>query len=471
MRKILLITLILLLDSNAFATDPPNLLAYKQMYLYAIDNGVSGAFDQIDAEYEARFVTFTKPVDSTLNKPGGSSVYYDGAKSMREFYELCNDRTGLTAGEIAILNQIPSYIEKVKEIIAHKYIAEAAVDDDAGGGYMAYPHGLSYVYSETGDTDAYDGLVAVRQIGTWVENYSQYREHHEYARDGAYSLQTGIMASKYGIGGKVGKLSTPDLMAQYLSHGLSHLNQWATGTFYDYNSMPFYIAPFISGLTAAGLIEYFERIDDDAAIPPKIKAWLDWLYPLMWYPDITDPNPPGDTSSYSTANAGGAWWVYADWVTDQYVIPANHYPSSWDVAPLHAMLIGQAYAWYAVYSGDSSYMTKANEMFTGLLANPPINNINAQLWESTRYVHEYVKWYRRFNGTPCGTNTLDQCLDSTACAGAGGNWSGEYCRHQAVTVTTLSGLAWTGEGGQQGAASLNGSGNAVLTGSGGLTIQ
>jgi len=404
------------------------LLEYKKKAISYLQN----TYDSLDIMYNQRFVDMTIGQDATINK---TPVYYDAVKGLWELQELTHDRTGLTAEEIALLDQIPGYIEKSKKIIAQRYIQSLV----GGGGYQAFPHGLGYLYQSTGDTEALAGLVDLRNEGNWVTGFNPNREDIVYTRDSAYSLQVGITAKKLGINITAG-MSEGELMNNYLEVVLSHLDQWHTGNFLDFGYTPSkYRSSFMTGLTMNALIEYYERINPDPRIPVAVKNVLDDLWVTVWHPDVTNPSPQtlGDAQSYVTMNPGGAFWTWADWVDGQYVIDRDHNPSSIDVGAIHNSIIGQAYAWYATISNDEAYNNKAVDIFNGAVANLPIGNGEGQFFEGIRYGNDLIKWHRKFYNTPCSNSAIEQCITQSACEIAGGNWTGEWCQHAPVAVMSV----------------------------------
>lgn len=431
--RILLINVILVCGSTVYAVDPPRLLDYKHKVL----SGLEDSYTRIELMYDQRFVTLVTSPTATINK---SPVYYDAVKVLREFYELCHDRTGLSESEIATLDKIPGIIEKAKKILATRFAAVG------GGGYTAFPHGLAYEYSEDGDTESYSGLKGLMQIGNFVTSYNPDREHINYVRDDIYSLQVALTSKKYNIPVLTGKPSHDAIMSYYKGMALSHLTQWDTGNFYYVlaASPADYRSSFMTGLCIMGLAEYYDRIEKDSSILPAAKKVLDGLWALNWHADVTNPYPTtlGDTSSYISMSPGGGFWTWANYIAGTgYVIDRNHNPSSIDVGPNHNLIIGPAYAWYAVVSGDELYMNRAVDIFNGAAANLQLYNPEGQLWEGMRYAHEFIRYYRKFYNTPCGSDAIEQCSTSGDCTSAGGSWTGEYCRWQPVSVLTTSGLS------------------------------
>ena len=104
------------------------------------------------------------------------------------------------------------------------------------------------------------------------------------------------------------------------------------------------------------------------------------------------------------------------------------------------MIVGSAYAWYAVYSGIESYMDKAVDTFGGLTKNAWFGD-GRHMWECNRYMAPFLRWYRAFYNTACGYSAIEQCITQPTCEAAGGNWTGEYCQHAAVSNLSATGLS------------------------------
>lgn len=411
-----------------------NPTGYGTLITRIFDNMQSEMFDRIDTMYDARFVDFTVSQDETINK---TQVYYDATKVLYDIYELTNDTSGLTAGQIALRNQIPSYIDKANQIIAQRYIQSTV----GGGGYMAYPHGLWYHYQRNQDQTSWDAMIDLRNEGNFMTmsslplGVSYAREGVDYVRDDIYSLQTGLYAMIAGVTVST-SMDNAALVDGYLEYALSHLNQWATGNFDPIGTYGEYRSSFMVGLCAAGLIEYYELYEQDSRIPAAIKTVLDQLWAQNWVADITDGTPAavGDDDSYVGFVSGGAFWTWSDWITDQYVIDPDHNTNSIDVSPTHNSIIGLAYAWYGNYSGDSSYLDKADDIFYSIAVNVPAYNPTGGFWEGLRYVYEMVKYYRSGTGSTCAAATIEQCSAQSTCEAAGGNWAGNWCQHGEVLV-------------------------------------
>lgn len=411
--------------SKVLAKDPPLFLQYKKRVI----QGLVGGYDGIDSMYQRRFVDFTKAKNASINK---SAVYYDSLKSLFEFKEMTYNRTGLSEEEVDYLDRIPEYMLKSKSLIAQRS------KDVGGSGFQAFPHGLAYFYQNNGDTEAYEGLVGLRNIGNMFTGVNPARMQIRYSREVAYSLQIGITSQKLNIPYTT-SMDTETIMSMYLDYALSQMDQWHTGEFIDLDRM--YRSSFMTGLTMFALIEYYERIQPDNRIQPAIKKVIDDLWNTVWHPDLHFPTPEslGDASRYYEAKEpNGAFWTWADWDKSKkkYVIDRNHNPSSPDVGHTHNMLICGVYAWYATISGDESYMDKAVDIFKGAALNLSTYTPEGQLFEGIRYTIDFLRYYRSFYNTPCSLDAIRQCKNPTDCQNIGGNWSGERCQHDMITIQT-----------------------------------
>lgn len=428
--------------STSFATDPALLNEYKSNILAELEN----SYADVDVTYTARFITFTESQTASLNKP--VSVYYDGAKAYWELNELFHDRTGYTTEQNATLDKLPEYIEKCKRIIA---VRSAAV---GGGGYMNFPHGLAYWYQQTGDTEARDGLIGLRDIGGGlVKAGTITNERIEYSRDIAYTLQAFINTYKMGLI----KTTAPDhetSLAWFLSMVKSHVAQWGTGNFYYDPAATYteYMCPFIAGLSMSALIEYYERVYPDTSIPPLIKTVIDRIWNEAWWPDIGNPYPTtfvdingiSDTYAYYATRyiAGyGAVWHWLNWneSTQSYDIDANNMPSASDVSPDNNMLALDAFAWYAAYSKDPVYISRAEQIFNGTVKNSDLTASYRIFEGGARSIGQFIKHYRQYYDTGCSINTVDVCSTQLDCESVGAYWTGERCQYTPVVFQAYTG--------------------------------
>ncbi len=397
--------------THAIAADPPRLGDYKTKTEAAIADSCAA----VTSMYPNR--------PTTLNL---QATYYDGAKVLTELINLYGS-TSIGGYDVSTCQS------QAAEINAERYIDTFPNE----GGYTRFPHGLYYDYINTGDSESLAGFDAIRDGTNWDQVNVAANQKTVYARDVAYAVHMYTMAHLLGRP----HANQDTLIEHFVNMSLSHLEQWHTGVFLDpdpkYGHMR---QSFMVGIVMAALIEYYEWYDNDPRIPVAIKYTLDDLWEQAWWPDISNPAPStlGDTCDYSTSYPGissGGFWYWLEWndTTQEYDIVANKLSSSCDVNGDTNMLIGPAYQWYALYSGDDTYQTKALEIFNGMLDMAWFGNDGRHQWEASRYMDDFIRWYRLNTGSTCSSSTLNVCENQTECENAGGNWNGVTCQYQAVS--------------------------------------
>lgn len=398
---------IFLIITPAIAADPPRMADYKAKVEAAITKSCSA----VAAMYPNR--------PTTLNL---QATYYDGAKVLTELVNLYRN-TSIGGYDVS------NCLSQAAEINAERYIDTFPAE----GGYTRFPHGLFYDYITTGDTESLAGFEAIRDGTDWDQVNVAANQKTVYARDVAYAVHMYTMAHVLGRP----HANQETLINHFVDMSLSHLEQWHTGVFLDtapkYGNMR---QTFMVGIVMSALIEYNEWYKKDSRIPIAIKYTLDDLWDQAWWPDITNPSPStlGDTCNYSTSfsgASGGGFWYWLEWndTTNKYDIIANKLASSCDVSGDTNMLVGPAYQWYALYSGDTTYQDKALEIYDGMLDMAWFGNDGRHQWEATRYMDDFIRWYRKNTGSICTSTTLNICETSTDCENAGGNWNGATCQY------------------------------------------
>ena len=420
MKKYFFILIVLALSASVYAADPPRLSDYKTK----LEASLSYSCSAIHSMY------LTAPV--TLNL---SAVYYDGPKVLYELYDLYGS-SSINGYDIS------TCIDEGVYCITSRYISTYPNE----GGYTRFPHGIAYDYLSTGNSDALSAFEAIRDGTNWDDAQTAAHEQIIYSREVAYALQT------YTIAQLIGQphASQAATIAWYRDLCKSHLQQWISGDFYAPIETNDYMQSFMVGLTMAALIEYYEYIEQDAEIPPLIKSAIDLLWAQAWWPDIHDPYPStvGDTCNYLTSypdgGGHGAFWYWLNWnETDQdYDYDADHLGSSCDVNADTNMLVGKAYAWYSMYSGETSdtdtYMARAVDIWEGSIQNSYYGNDGRHQWEASRYNADFIRYYRKVTGSTCSAGTLDMCESESTCETAGGNWTGWMCVEWSIYASSTA---------------------------------
>jgi hypothetical protein len=165
-------------------------------------------------------------------------------------------------------------------------------------------------------------------------------------------------------------------MVQLADHALGHIDQWfisktsrAKLRGFDGPAQAagqYYIQPFMVGVTAQALIQYWE-VTKDGRVQPAIKAALDALWNSAWVP------------------ANQSFW-YENWVSD----PAKAFPAR-PGAPDLNLLIAPAYAWLYSRTGDTTYRDRGDQIFAGGVKGAWLEG-SKQFNQSYMWSFDYVKW-------------------------------------------------------------------------------
>ncbi|MDR2550967.1 MAG: hypothetical protein LBD10_12290 [Desulfobulbus sp.] len=332
-------------------------------------------------------------------------IYYDPAKFLFEYSELVWPSATV---------DMKLYSEKSNEILSDYY------KNKNPAGYERFPYGLFYMWHNSGEEKWYDGLeaLATQQNFTDIPLGNGYPTIG-YSRELAYIIEVSIGALKSNINAN----NTLILIRHAVDLALGHLDQFHTGIFLD-QTASHVRQSFMVGITMMALIEYYDRVDRDDRIPPMIKSSIDDL----WHQQkIVLGN---DTISF---------WAWADYTNNQWINNENRpYPNH----PNLNMMIGPAYAWYALWLKENDpqnisiakeYMDKSIQIWDGYVAGVYFTRPD-ELWEFNKYIGNFLKYYRSFYGVTCGIESIGQCVTEQACENNGGNWSGERCQHAPVAV-------------------------------------
>ena len=171
----------------------------------------------------------------------------------------------------------------------------------------------------------------------------------------------------------------------YIGYALGHINQWCVTFTNPIVGQIWTFKPFMIGLTMRALIQVYEetppgsRTADMLTIPAKIKVALDCLM----------------SGSLPGAMAGQGAWLSAD---EAFFYSIEAEPSTCGATPCIELpaadlnlLVAPAFAWYYKHSGNTTYRTWGDAVFSGgvtqaYLTDPKIFNQN-YTWS-----FDYVTW-------------------------------------------------------------------------------
>jgi hypothetical protein len=335
-------------------TPPPNQLSFTP-YTTATDAPQRALWESNMTRYGATFCAqLTDPSLSGDQKL--ALTYYD---SQRVFYSI-RDYTSASSWDACALN-------------AQAVYRDAFVIPNNGGvsGYWDFPHGIYQSYVRRGDAASAN---AVRLLSQNAAFGTAGRELYgmipaSVSREVAYHLMAYLLARATGE-------PVSAIGEAYLDLALGHVDQWFVSKSFRCPSNcdqsaaagKYYIQPFMVGLTAEALIQYYETQSQDARIPSAVKTAMDWLWANAWVP------------------ANQSFW-YENWVAS----PSQPLPASPGVPDLN-LLIAPAYAWLYKQTGDTTYRNRADAIFASGVTQAWVSGDGKHFNQQYRWSFDYLKW-------------------------------------------------------------------------------
>lgn len=259
-------------------------------------------------------------------------------------------------------------------------------------GYWLFSHGLRENL-QRGGVVTVGQLIKIRDLPAfsnppWDWNQDGYDDgkYESVSREIAYNLQNHINAEKAGLprdGGEIEK-PRPQYYVEYME---AHLNEWRTQTYLDPKGGRF--APFMFGLTAHALIEFYEWEQLNGRDPNA-------YWPGEVWPTIVDALADvaywafNDAKVASGAQAGKRMWVED---VDGHGNGAFRYEDINTAAPAPDlnMLIAPLYAWLYQQTGDVDYRNMGDVIFSGGVAGAFLDS-GKQFNQNYRLSFSYLKW-------------------------------------------------------------------------------
>lgn len=256
------------------------------------------------------------------NEPIGDfkqlATYYDG--------ELCRYRLADEAEDTATYYPMA---DNCNDWYGQYYVAP---NNGAILGYWVFPQGLVERFIRRGDTPL-GKTVALMLLNNAAYANGQAADEdlslQEFSREVAYGLEAKIHCARMsGV-----TLTTPQLTrrTEFLEWALGHLDIWA-------QDLGTYCRPFMVGLTCKALIDYYERVSQDARIPSKITAVANYIWDTCWVPDALAFN-------YTDRNVGD---------------PLDLQPQ-----PDLNQIVSPLFGWLWSQTGNTLWRTRGDQIFIG----------------------------------------------------------------------------------------------------------
>jgi len=290
-------------------------------------------------------------------------TFYD---SQRVFYNI-RDYTGATSWDTCALRAQAAY-------------RDAYVVPNNGGvpGYWNFPHGINQSFHRTGDTVSKNAVIALSQKASYGTK-SIAAISTMVGADRSREISFHLMG--YQLGRAAGEPQSV-VGDAYLDLVLGYIDQWfvsknfrTEGTATDVPAGAvgqYYIQPFMVGLAAEAMIQYYETQAQDVRLPTAVKLSMDWLWANAWN--------------------GSAFW-YDMW--GPATGPYQHGGS----APDLNLLLAPAFAWLYKQTGDTTYRDRADAIFAAGVTGACVSCDSKHFNQQYRWSFDYLKWRSPSSGS------------------------------------------------------------------------
>ncbi len=274
-------------------------------------------------------------------------------------------------------------------------------------GYRRFSHGIMMDAERTEDPSSIEGVLRMRDNGAFAnilgfDSATTARMYYERkSREVAYLISAHINAEKFGLPRQ------EEVLALFVTMAMNHLEQWITETYYDVDANRHRLAPFMVGLTAEALIEYYEWEVENQRDPSAL-----FSHPtVIQYPTPTRSIPEAlqqvayhmryTATVESGVNAGKPMWVEDVGGTSypfndeggtgysalRYESINNARPS-----PTLSLLIAPLYAWVFKHTGEIDYINIGDKLWEGGVALANVGWNTKTYNQNYRWSFDYIKW-------------------------------------------------------------------------------
>lgn len=353
-----------------------------------IDAAENDSMYQDAREYwEERMVEYGHKWGRALNPKSGRDqadmlqmTYYDAAWV---FYRIA-DLTG---------QREPWYTYATRAITAYRkgYLEKASYSVP---GYWRFPHGL-YEDNLRGGSTIPEAIRLIRDKPAFSNVYElrpgsgYFGEWESMSREVAYVIQANIVAERYGLD-RVIESGTPRL-ASLIGFTEKQLHEWRTQEFASPEGGRF--APFMFGLTAQALVEFYEWELENGRDPndywqaeywPNIISALDdvstWAFNEAKVREGTNAGRPMWVESYRGSGGLGAY---------RYDDTAD---GSTEIAPDLNLLIAPVHGWLLKMTGEEKHRAMGDAVFAGGVRNASVDWSGKIFNQNYRWSFDYVRW-------------------------------------------------------------------------------
>ncbi len=341
-------------------------------------------------EHWGQHLTNLYPAQGSWN--GNSMTYYDG---QRVFYQIA-EHTG---------QQDPwySYAQEAKRVylnyVAYRINNWSGLDYSIPG-YRRFSHGLYMDWLLVNSPDIMESITKIRDNPAFsnpeywgYDNPNTTWYWSNYSRDVAYALSAHVMAER------AEQPRNEVRVPIYTAMALNHIDEWITGRRDNPDTTKHRFAPFMAGLTAEALIDYYEweveqGQNPNNTIPDALKQLADY----MWTATVFDG--PNQDEPMWVSDIGGTGYPYNDqggtgvgaFRYEDRENPTSAIDGTALLSPELNMLIAPLYAWVFKHYGDVTYIEQGDLIWEGGVA---LSNVgwNTKIFnQNYRWSFNYIKW-------------------------------------------------------------------------------
>ncbi len=334
--------------------------------------------------------TYNPPTNGGMNEQQG--IYYD---AQRIYFQIAD-----YTGQAEPWNAHAQEAERVYRVYLNARFNYNGTIDYYVHGWRRFSHGIKMDAERTGDSISIAGVKKMRDNGAYayvLTSSSTEGWYEEWlSREMAYMISAHINAEKFGLPRQ------EEALAQYVAMAMKHLDEWITET---YANSVHRLSPFMVGLTAEALIEFYEWEVANERDPQAL-----FTHPsVVFNPTRTITEALTQVAYHmrytatveSGVNAGKLMWVEDVGGTNypfndeggtgysalRYESINNARPS-----PTLNLLICPLYAWVYKQTGDIDYINIGDKLWEAGIALADIA-WNTKIYnQNYRWSFDYIKW-------------------------------------------------------------------------------
>lgn len=254
-------------------------------------------------------------------------------------------------------------------------------------GWRKFAHGFYLDWLRKKSPSDKEALLALRDNKVFhnpeASRESWYWSHR--SREIAYALDANVFAEKSGHTRNKMRVSL------YVNMALSHINEWVTEKSNNPDITKHRFAPFMAGLTAEALINYYEWEVEQGHNPnDRIPNALLLLAELLWSSKVAEGPKVGMRMWVS--DVGGKKPRWTDEGGTGYGAFRYENKNSAQPAPGLNLMIAPLYAWLYKHYGDSMHIERGDLIWEGGIALTNVGWNTKTFNQNYRWSFSYIEW-------------------------------------------------------------------------------